>query len=87
MDERSATCLLYCCTQEDVKQKQPLKSYWIKLGDPIEKEFLQVPPKMPRTLTLFMITVTAMLASRRERFLSNSCYIRKTGSMQPEFDL
>ncbi len=70
-------------TQEDVDKQRPLKSYWWKLGDPIEKAvFIGTTTDAKNGYYIYDNRYSDVTFSGENDFYSNSCWIRPTGSME-----
>jgi len=70
-------------TQEDVDKQLPLKSYWWKLGDPVEKAVLAgTTSDAKNSFFIYDNRYSDVSFSGEGDFYSNSCLIKKTGSME-----
>ncbi len=69
-------------TQEDVNKQQPLKTYWWKLGDPVEKAvFVGTTKDAKNNFNIYDNRYSDVSFYGEGDFYSNVLYIRKTGSM------
>ena len=70
-------------TQIDVDKQQPLKTYWWKIGDPIEKAvFIGSTNDAKNSYYIYDNRYSDVSFSGESDFYSNSCWIRPTGSME-----
>lgn len=68
-------------TQEDVDKQRPLKTYWWKLGDPVEKAVLVgTTTDAKNTFYIYDNRYSDVSFSGESDFYSNSCWMRPTGS-------
>lgn len=69
-------------TQEDVNKQTPLKTYWWKVGDPIEKAvFAGTTKDAKNSFFLYDNRYSDVTFSSEADFYSNTLRIRKTGTM------
>jgi prolyl oligopeptidase len=70
-------------TQQDVDKQQPLKTYWWKVGDAIEKAVLAgTTNDAKNSFYIYDNRYSDVSFSGESDFYSNSCKMRKTGSME-----
>jgi prolyl oligopeptidase len=68
-------------SQDDVNKQAPLKSYWWKVGDPIEKAtFAGTTADAKNSYFIYDNRYSDVTFSGESDFYSNSCYMRTTGS-------
>lgn len=69
-------------TPEDVKNQQPLKTYWWKLGDPADKAvFVGTTKDAKNNYFIYDNRYSDVSFSGDGDFYANTCHMRKTGSL------
>ncbi|MNK76936.1 Prolyl endopeptidase [compost metagenome] len=69
-------------SQQEIKKQMPLKTYWLKVGDPIEKAILLGTTKDAKnSYSIYDSRYSDVTFSSEGDFLSNSVRIRPTGSL------
>lgn len=69
--------------KEDIDSQKPLKTYWIKVGEPFEKaQMVGTTTDAKNSYYIYDNRYSDVSFSGEGDFYSNNCYMRKTGSME-----
>ena len=70
-------------SKEDIDNQLPLKSYWLKVGDPLDKATeVGTTADAKNSFYIYDNRYSDVSFSGESDFYSNNCYLRKTGSME-----
>jgi len=70
-------------TKEDIAKQVPLKTYWIKIGDPLEKATeAGTTTDAKNSFYIYDNRYSDVSFAGEGDFYSNNCYIRKTGTFE-----